>query len=419
MVMAQSSASGARAVARCDHLGAAPYSDAPDNLFRAYLTPAHRAALDALAGWMVEAGMIVRIDPAGNLVGRYEGTDPDAPILMTGSHIDSVRDAGRYDGPLGIMLGIEMVARLNEQRLRLPFGIEVIAFGDEEGSRFPASMLCSRAVAGTLSPGALDGVTGRDGVALADALAGFGLEAECFSQAARMSGSVRAFLEAHIEQGPVLEAEGLALGVVTGIAAQLRFQARVEGVAGHAGTNSMALRRDALTAAAECVLAVERVAREGAEDLVATVGRMQVGPGAVNVVPGAVEFSIDVRAGDDDSRNAAAAKILAAIEGIAAERKIRISVEQAQDLPASPCDAALTDRLAGAVEGIGLPARRLVSGAGHDTMVMAALAPTAMLFIRCAGGISHNPAESVDPADAELALDAMVAFAQGLGEAEK
>jgi allantoate deiminase len=414
--MVTEGASGDRAVTRCDLLGVTPYSDAPDMLVRTYLSPAHRAALDQLAEWMRAAGMVTRIDPAGNLVGRYEGSVPNAPTLLTGSHIDSVRDAGRYDGPLGIMLGIEVVASLHEKGQHLAFPIEVIAFGDEEGSRFPASMLCSRAVGGILDDDALAGVVGRDGIPLTQALGDFGLDPRRFHDAARAPGSVLAFLEVHIEQGPVLEAEELALGVVTGIAAQLRFQCRVVGIAGHAGTNSMALRRDALAAAAEMMMAIEQVGRMGAEGLVATVGQMTVGPGAVNVVPGRVDFSMDVRAGQNAERDAAAREIRARLDQIAVTRGVTFTCEQVQDLPASPCDPLLIEFMERAVVNTGQHAKRLVSGAGHDSMSMAALAPTAMLFIRCAGGISHNPAESVDPADADFALRAMQRFVMLLEE---
>jgi len=419
---------GARAVARCDALGVMPYSDTPDGLFRGYLTPAYAAAQEAIAGWMIEAGMTVRLDSAANLIGRYEG-GLDSPALLIGSHIDSVRDAGRYDGPLGVMLGIEAVATLDVADRRPDFPIEVIAFGDEEGSRFPASMLTSRAVAGTLDPGAL-AVTDRDGVTLDDALLDYRRSVAGWQskRGAEMAfggiegfGSARraaplAYLEAHIEQGPVLESEGLALGVVTGIAAQLRYQIDVRGVAGHAGTTTMELRRDALTAAAEAVLAVERIARRGAGDLVATVGRLSAAPGAANVIPGQVDFSIDIRSGDQGVRNEAATAILAELDAIAARRCVSISAERVQDLAASPCDPRLTVWLADAVAAVGLPVRRLVSGAGHDAMVMAALCPTAMLFIRCAGGISHHPAEQVDPADADAALAAMLGFIDRLGE---
>jgi allantoate deiminase len=405
-------AHGARAVARCDEIGVAPYSDEPDMLFRPYLGDGHRATLDVLTAWMRDAGMATRVDAAGNLIGRYEGEMPDAPALLIGSHIDSVRDAGRYDGPLGVMLGVECVAAFAAQSRRFPFAIEVIAFGDEEGSRFTSPMLCSRAVAGRLTAD-LD-IVGRDGVALPAALANFGLDAAAFADAARSRGDILAYLEAHIEQGPVLEADGLAVGVVTGIAAQVRINITIRGRAGHAGTTTMPLRRDALAAAAQCISAIEHVAQQGPEDLVATVGQLSLSPGAVNVIPGRVEFSIDIRAAAADTRDAARRQIELELRSIADGRHVAIAIDEVQALDAAPCDAALTDLMADAVASLGLPARRLMSGAGHDAMVMAALTRTAMLFIRCGGGISHNPAESVDPADVDIALQAMLAFIEGL-----
>jgi len=418
MVTTDSGPSGARVVARCDHLGGGRFSDSTTGLYRPYLGPAHRAAIDTVAGWMTAAGMTTRIDAAANLIGRFEGRRPGLPCLMIGSHLDSVTDAGRYDGPLGVMLGIDCVATLAARPgERLPFAVEVIAFGDEEGSRFPASMLCSRAVAGTLDPAAT-AMTGRDGVTLAAALAGFGRSVERLGDAAYAAGAVVVYLEAHIEQGPVLEAEDRAIGVVTGIAAQKRYDVTLHGRAGHAGTTSMPLRRDALVAAAEVVLAVERIAAAAAKrdaGVVATVGRLTVAPGATNVIPGRVDFTVDVRAGSDGVRDEVAASILAAVDAVAAARGIGLSVVETQALPASPCDPALTELLAAAAAAVTQhPARRLVSGAGHDAMVMAALAPTAMLFVRCAGGVSHNPAESVDPADVAVALAAMLAFVDTL-----
>ena len=358
--------------------------------------------------------MAVRIDAASNLVGRYEADAPGAPALLIGSHIDSVRDAGRYDGPLGVMLGIECVAALHAAGRRLPFAVEVIAFGDEEGSRFPASMFTSRAVAGVLDPADLDGVADGAGVAVADALAAWGLDAARIGEAARAAADVVGYLEAHIEQGPVLEAEGLPVGIVTGIAAQLRFNVTVTGQAGHAGTCPMPLRHDALAAAAECVLAAEAVAREAGSDLVATVGRLQVRPGATNVIPGRVEFSLDVRASRDDLRDAGAGEILRRFRRIAGEREVAIAADPVQDLAASPCDPALTKLLEQAVAAQGIAPRRLVSGAGHDAMVMAALCPTAMLFVRCESGISHNPAEHVEAGDAGVAVAAMLGFIERL-----
>ncbi|MFT4253417.1 MAG: allantoate amidohydrolase [Caulobacter sp.] len=408
---------GVRAKARCDLMGAAPFSEADDMLVRRFLTSAHKAALDTLRFWMEEAGMAVRLDPAGNLVGRYEGDAPNAPALLIGSHIDSVRNGGRYDGALGVMLAVDVIDAFSRQGRRLPFALEAIAFGDEEGSRFPASMACSRAVAGTVDPRVVE-MTDAEGTSLAEAFAAFGLDPARIAEAAREPDEVLAFLEAHIEQGPVLEAEGLALGVVTAIAAQKRILVRFKGQAGHAGTTPMGLRKDPGPAAAEAVLALERICREGAgtDGLVGTVGRMTALPGAFNVIPGAVEFSMDIRAETSATRDAAVAAVTAEIEAIAERRGLKVSVTLMQELAESPCDAGLTDLLSASVEnlGDGAAARRLPSGAGHDAMVVADLCPTAMLFIRCEGGISHNPAEAVTDADCALAAQAMVGFVERL-----
>lgn len=405
--------SGARAVSRCDELGVAPYSDAPDMLFRAYLTPGFAAAQRAIAEWMHEAGMRTRIDAACNLIGRYEGARPDALPLILGSHIDSVRDAGRYDGPLGVMLAIEAVAALHAAERRLPFPIEIYAFGDEEGSRFPVAMLTSRAVAGSLDPAMLESED-RTGLSLDEALAPFELSTLTYAEA-RHPGAL-AYFEVHIEQGPALEAAGLPVGIVTGIAAQLRYIVTVTGTAGHAGTTAMGLRRDALAAAAEMVLGAETVARDDASDLVATVGKLDVAPGASNVIPGRVCFTLDIRAGDQARRDAAAEAILDRIHEIASARGVDFAVQQTNDLAASPCDERLSALLEQSVAAQGIAPFRLVSGAGHDAMIMAALCPTAMLFVRCKGGVSHNPAEHVEPEDADVALRVMLGFLDRLGE---
>lgn len=401
--------SGARAVLRCDELALPPFSDSVGGLTRTYLSPAYFAAQDKISEWMAEAGMALRCDAAMNLVGRYEGAAAGAPALVIGSHLDSVRNAGAYDGPLGIMLGVEAVAALHERGVRLPFAIEVYAFGDEEGSRFPAAMLTSRAVAGTLDPAALE-VTDREGVALAELV-----DVAAFASAVRRKGEVFAYLEAHIEQGPVLEAQGLAVGTVTGIAAQLRYEIELGGTAGHAGTTAMGLRRDAVTGMAEMVLAAESVAKAGPADLVATVGVVQVPSAAANVIAGKCSFTLDVRAASAATRDAAADEILRAFRGIANARDLGLAVRKVHDLPASPCDPALMQLLDQATQAAGHKPFRLVSGAGHDAMIMAALCPTAMLFIRCRGGVSHNPAEHVDPADAQVALQVMLGFIEQLG----
>jgi len=409
---------GARAKTRCDLLGLAPYSEAEGQLTRRFLTPAHEAALTALSGWMLEAGMSVRRDAAANLIGRYEGEFPDAKALIIGSHIDSVRNGGRYDGPLGITLGIDVVEALSRAGRRLPFAIEVTAFGDEEGSRFPASMSCSRAIAGTLDASALD-MKDADGVSVAEALTAFGGDPAGIASAARKPQDVLAFLEAHIEQGPVLEAEGLALGVVTAIAAQKRLMVRIEGTAGHAGTTPMNLREDPGPAAAEAILALERICRAGTNGLVGTVGRITALPGAFNVIPGAIEFSMDIRAETSATRDEAVMTIGAEIHAIAAKRGLSASVTLMQALAESPCDPSLMGLLDEALADLSLPPRRLPSGAGHDAMVMADLCPVAMLFIRCEGGISHNPAEAVTEADCALAAQAMLLFIDKLERRER
>jgi allantoate deiminase len=396
-------------------LGVAPYSDMEGGLYRGYLTPAYLAAQDVLASWMEEAGMAVHRDPAANLVGRYEGGDPSAPALLIGSHLDSVRDGGLYDGPLGIMLGIECVAALHGQGRRLPFPLEVYAFGDEEGSRFPAAMLTSRAVAGTLQPTALE-MADAQGVTLKTALAPVRAGVVDYLGAARPAGTTLAYLEAHIEQGPVLEASGLAVGTVTGIAAQLRYKVSVKGTAGHAGTTTMRLRRDPLVGAAAMVLAVEQLAHAHNSDVVATVGTIEALPGAPNVIPGEVRFTIDVRSGTATRRDDVAEAILKRIAEIAETRNLQLTLDRIHDLPASPSDPALMDLMDDALAAAGQPVRRLVSGAGHDAMNMAALCPTAMLFIRCKDGVSHNPAEHVDPADAEIALQVMLGFIERLAQ---
>ncbi len=376
---------------------------------------AHARTLDVVSGWMEHAGMAVHLDPIGNLLGRYEGAEPGAPALLIGSHIDSVHDAGRYDGPLGVMLGIETVQALHNAGRRLPFAVEVIGFGDEEGSRFPQSMLCSRALVQGVDPAALD-LTDSRGVTLAQALEDFGLDSKRASTAKRAPGEVFAYLEAHIEQGPVLEAEELPLGVVTAIAAQLRIKATYRGVAGHAGTTPMRLRKDSLAAAAEAVLAVERICREAGGDMVGTVGRILPSTGAFNVIVGATEIGIDLRAGDRAFRNATAETVKAALAKIAADRGLEVEVVQMQDLAGCPCDPKLSGLLAEAVATTGQGDFRMLSGAGHDAMVLGPLCPVSMLFIRCAEGISHNSAESVDPGDCGAAVAAMSAFVDKLAE---
>jgi len=404
---------GERPIARCNVLGAVPFSEDHDFLNRPYLTESHRKTLELIRMWMIAAGMSVRLDPLGNLIGCYDGTLPNAPALLIGSHIDTVRNAGRYDGALGVMLGIECVEVLFKAGRRMPFAIEVIAFGDEEGSRFPASMLCSRGIVGGIGEEAL-ALEDANGVSLRQALLDFGLDPTDIAKAARKPGEILAYVEAHIEQGPVLENRDLAIGVVTGIAAQLRLKARFVGVAGHAGTSPMGLRQDAIAAAAAAVLAIEEICLAGAPDLRGTVGRFLPKTSAYNVIAGEVEMGIDLRASTRKVRDDAAEAIKTRLAEIAAERGVSFDFTVVQDLPPTPCDSRLVQLMSDAVEAVGVEPFQLVSGAGHDAMAVNALAPVAMLFIRCEGGISHNALEAVAAPDVGLAAAALVEFVEKL-----
>ena len=402
---------GAQAVENCRALGRPPYSEEPSALTRRYLTPAHRSTIDRLSQWFEQAGMQVRLDAAGTLIGRFGPAA--AKTLLIGSHIDSVRDAGYYDGTLGVMLGLGCIAHLVSERRRLPFAIELLAFGDEEGSRFHASMVGSRALAGALH----DDVTGhRDeaGITLGQAMRDFGLDPAALPECAREPKEILLYLEPHIEQGPVLEAADLPVGVVTGIAAQTRLMVRLYGIANHAGTTPMHLRRDALAAAAEAILALERIARDAGGGLVATAGMVRAFPGLGNVVPGQVDFSVDLRAPQAEPRDAAEQEFRAALCSLCERRGIDHEIELVQRLAPCFCDAGAQQLLGAAVASQGITPCFLASGAGHDAMSISALAPVAMLFIRCRGGISHNPAEHVTAADAEIAAQTMLRFIEVL-----
>jgi len=400
------SVDASRILARCDALAA--LSEQPDGLTRVFLSPEQRAANELVLSWMREAGLSASLDAIGNCVGRYEAAKPGAPCLMLGSHLDTVRDAGRYDGMLGVVTAIECVAALSAAGRNLPFAIVVVGFGDEEGVRFGSTLLGSRAIAGTFDRALLDR-PGRDGVPLRDAMRTFGLDPARIGDAAFAARDVLAYVELHIEQGPVLEAAGLPVGVVTAINGGYRFNVEMTGTAGHAGTVPMALRRDALAAAAECVLAVEELAA-GAPDVVGTVGRIEALPGAMNVIPGRVRFSLDVRAPTDAQRAAALAAMRGQFEAIAARRGVALTLEPVWEARTAPCDASLQDRLAAAVAAEGITVRRLPSGAGHDGMALIDIAPIGMLFVRCKDGISHNPAEAVDQQDVAVGARVLLRF---------
>jgi allantoate deiminase len=379
----------------------AAISDEPDRLTRLYLGPGHRAAADLVARWMREAGMAVRIDALGSVVGSYRARDGGERTLMLGSHIDTVRDAGRFDGALGVVTAIEVVRAAAKAGRRFAFAVEVIAFGDEEGVRFPSTLGGARALAGTFDPRALDEV-GEDGVSRRAALKAFGCDPARLGEEALAPERALGYVEVHIEQGPVLEKEALPVGIVTAIDGVTRAIVEVDGVAGHAGTVPMPMRKDALAAAAEMLLAVE--ARASARtNLVATVGRMDVPGSAANTIPGKARFTLDIRSPGDDERRSAVADIQASIAAIAKGRGVGARFTVGHEVPAAVCDAALSQRLAQAVEASGFAARRLPSGAGHDAMAFDRIIPFAMLFVRCRGGVSHNPQEFAAPADIDVA----------------
>ena len=397
--------SAARIMQRCDSL--ARHSELAGGLTRVFLSSEYRAATEEVLGWMREAGMQASLDAIGNVAGRYEGTRAGLPCLMLGSHLDTVRDAGRYDGMLGVITAIECVAALAKKGKRLPFAIEVLGFGDEEGVRFGTSMLGSRAVSGTLDPATLQ-MRDASGVSISDALRAIGL-GERIDTVARKKGQVLGYAELHIEQGPVLEDEGLPVGVVSAINGFSRLKATITGMAGHAGTVPMKLRRDALAAAAECVLAIERIARADPE-LVGTVGRIEAKPGAINVIPGEAQFTIDFRAPRDPLREQAVRSAIAAVEKIAADRNLHAKVESIQQLGVTACAPWLIEQFERAVAAEGVRVRRLPSGAGHDGQAIQAIADVAMLFVRCKNGVSHNPAESITEADAGVGARTLLRF---------
>ena len=406
--------------------------DAP-RITRTYLAPEHKQAGDYLISLMQDAGMEAGYDALGNITGRYaaayrnnmsngnhagNGTaSSSTPVVITGSHQDSVRNAGKYDGLYGILSAIACVKDLHSRGKRLPYTLEVIGFGDEEGVRFGVTLIGSKAMAGAFDPAWLD-KQDANGVSLREAIRAFGGNPDAWQSLDRRGQNVAAFVESHIEQGPVLLNEHLSVGVVTAIAGATRLRATVTGLAGHAGTVPMGQRQDALTAASEMILCVERycseVSRTGT-GLVGTVGVIDVKPGAVNVIPQDVSFTIDVRSGDDATRLSAVAALRAEFSAVAAHRRVQIELAAYYEADAAPCDAGLQQQLARAIAAQGVAVRHLPSGAGHDAMVFPAVCPTAMLFVRCGnGGISHHPDEIMTAEDAEVSTRVLLDFFENL-----
>lgn len=403
---------GALLVRLLDELGRV--SDEPGKLVRTFLSPAMREANARVAAWMREAGLAVAEDTVGNLIGRLDGPTPAAPTLLLGSHLDTVRDAGRFDGPLGVLLPIVALAELRRRGVTLPFAVEVLGFSEEEGVRFSSAYLGSKGFTGQLRAADL-ALKDAAGVSVRAALEEFGGRPFVLPRAAHRRADLLGYVEVHIEQGPVLEAKNLAVGVVSAIAGQTRGRLVFKGKAGHAGTTPMALRRDALAGAAEFILAAEAAARAAAP-LVATVGMIDAKPGAPNVIPGAVTLSLDVRHPQDVARKKALRTLLAQAQAIARRRKLACSWAVTQENGAVACAPALTAQLAASVRRVQGRNVALVSGAGHDAVVMSALTPVAMLFVRCRDGLSHHPDEYAAPRDLDAALRTMIDFLEGMAK---
>lgn len=391
-----------------DELGG--ITDEPGRLTRTFLSPGMERAVKLVGSWLQDAGMEVKVDPVGNLIGLRKSANPKAKTLILGSHLDTVRDAGRFDGPLGVLLPAVAVYELNAKGVQLPFNVEVVGFSEEEGVRFASAYLGSEGYTGRLKASTL-ALKDAAGVTVGEAIRQF--SSKPLPKQRYRRSELLGYVEVHIEQGPVLEKENLAVGVVSAIAGQSRFKLTWTGKAGHAGTTPMALRRDAFAGAAEFALAAEQLACRTA-GLVATVGSVTVAPGAANVISGQTIHTLDVRHAKDATRKAALRKLGRLAAQIATRRGLKVSWQRTQDNGATPCSPELTAQLAQSVKAVQGRSLALVSGAGHDGVVMSALAPIAMLFVRCREGLSHHPDEYAAPKDLRVALEVMIDFLQRL-----
>jgi allantoate deiminase len=393
-------------------------TDEPGRLTRTFLSPAMKRANALVGGWMNEAGLKVRVDSVGNLIGRRPADHSplasrlSPKTLLLGSHLDTVRDAGRFDGPLGVLLPIVALAELKRRGTKLPFPVEVLGFSEEEGVRFASAYLGSEGYTGRLKPSTL-ALRDTAGISVGAALKQFNSGRFTPPKAAHKRGDLLGYVEVHIEQGPVLEVKQLSVGVVSAIAGQSRFRLTWTGKAGHAGTTPMALRRDALAGTAEFVLAAEELARVST-GLVATIGSLTVSPGAANVISGSVVHTLDVRHADDTARRAALFQLGRLAAQIARKRSLKVAWQRTQDNGAVICSPSLTGLLEKCVKAVQGKSVSLVSGAGHDGVVLSALTPIAMLFVRCRGGLSHHPAEYASPKDLAVAVRVMVDFLERL-----
>ncbi|AEF56128.1 allantoate amidohydrolase [Marinomonas posidonica] len=384
---------------RCDELGRISQSE--ECLDRRYLTKEHQQANQLVGEWMMRAGMMVWQDTAGNLCGRLPSKQQDAPKYLIGSHLDTVPNGGKYDGMLGVLAPISLIQALTDNGVSLPFHLDIVGFGDEEGTRFRSTLLGSRALTGQW-PATWSDLPDENGTSLRQAMQAFGLDFDQVHQAKIDTDQLLGYLELHIEQGPVLEEQNLPVGVVSAIAGAKRFDLQVTGMAGHAGTVPMPLRRDALCAVSEMVLVIETIAQQ--QGVVATVGQINNRPNGVNVISGQTHFSLDIRSEFDDKRDQALGLIVEALNAIAERRKVTLNMEQTHAAGAVHCDSKLQEVLRKAIQQIGHQPLTLPSGAGHDAMAIADICPVAMLFMRCDKGISHHPAEAIKAEDVAVSL---------------
>jgi len=396
----------ARVMQRIEAL--AGITDEPGRLTRSYGSAAMRRANDLVASWMRDAGMTAREDAIGNLIGHYPGARPEAKTLLLGSHLDTVRDAGKFDGMLGVAVAIACVEHLHQQGKRLPFAVDVIGFADEEGVRYQTTYLGSRAVAGTFHQEDLERLDAA-GISMAEAVRAFGGDPATLSSARRDPRGLLGYVEVHIEQGPVLDKALKSVGVVSAISGQTRVQVRFTGRARHAGTTPMALRQDALVGAAEFILLAEAITKDDPE-LLATVGQIRAFPGASNVIPGDVTFSLDVRHRLDAKRRGACQELETRARGVATKRNLLIDWKLIQETGSVDCARELSERLIEAASRHQVSVPVLPSGAGHDAAALSAITPVAMLFVRCKEGISHHAEESVEAADVRVAIEVMNDF---------
>ncbi|AQT11077.1 Zn-dependent hydrolase [Pseudomonas protegens] len=370
---------------------------------RLALSDEDRAGRELFAHWCTEAGMSLSVDPIGNLFARRPGSDPDAAPVMMGSHLDTQPEGGRFDGVYGVLAGLEVVRTLNDLGIQTRKPLEVAVWTNEEGARFTPAMFGSAVFTGVMALDAALAVRDADGISVAQALQGTG-----YAGSRPLGAAVDAYFEAHIEQGPILEDNAKSIGVVSGGQAIRWLDVQVEGLAAHAGTTPMPLRKDALYGAAQMILAVEQLAADFAPQGLTTVGELSIAKSSRNTIPGLLSFTVDLRHHQDRQIAAMEQQVEERLQAIAGQRGLKVSISRHWVSPATPFDAECVAAVQQAVDGLGYPQQSIVSGAGHDAILLARYCPTAMVFIPCVGGLSHNEAEDVLPEDVRQGADVLL-----------